>query len=522
MLLVSVAVFLLPVALTGAGVALPDIARDLHPSSQALQWVVSGYNVTFAALMLAFGTIADRIGRRRIFHLGITLFGAAALVAMLSNSILLLDIARVAGGIGAGATLTAGSTLIASRFEGTERLRAFGIFGTALGAGLAFGPLISGVMMEAMGWRGVFAIPAILGLAVAVFAPMITESRNPDAKRLDWAGTITFTGGLFLLIFALVEAPAFGWTSPLVLGSLIGTVVLLAGFYFAEKHQKDPMFDLGLLRHSRFMGVTAAAVAMAFTLLPLLVLLPTYFSAVEGFSPLRAGAVLVIFTAPTLVIPLLAPVIAKFISVRVQLTAAMAIVGGGMAWLTTIQPHGGVASIAGPLLVTGIGYGITLAILDGAAVSSVELKRAGMAAGMFNAMRLTGDTAAAAIGGSLLLTITSSHLMGKIADPEKVTEELNGGIHTTSLVAADAFTSALHVVIWVSAGLALATVPLLWRALRPTNDGKSRVVASSQDSAPGLTATDAEALALVGGETGLVSEPAAASAPTETRPENTR
>ncbi|MFJ4921655.1 MFS transporter [Streptomyces sp. NPDC088725] len=491
LLLVSVAVFLLPIAMTGAGVALPEIAKDFHPSSQALQWVVSGYNVTFAALMLAFGTIADRVGRRRIFQIGIALFAVSALVGMLANSVILLDITRITGGIGAAATLTAGSTLVASRFEGTQRVRAFGIFGTALGAGLAFGPLVSALMMEFMGWRGILLLPAALGMLVAVFTPALRESRNPDAKRVDWTGTVTFTLGLVLLIFALVEAPTYSWTSGLVLGSLAATVLLFAAFAVAEKKQRHPMFDLSLLRNTGFMGVNAAAVAMAFTLLPLLVLLPTYFSAVKGYSALGAGSVLIIVTIPTLIIPMLAPVIAKWLSVRVQLTAAMLIAAGGMIWLSTIQPDTGIAALVGPLLLTGTGYGMTLAIVDGAAISSVDLKRAGMASGMFNAMRLTGDTAAAAVGGSLLLTITSSHLAGKVADPGKVTADLNSGVHTTSAVAADAFTSALHVVIWVSVILALITAPLLWRALRPKKTPSTVVAAGGPSGTGPAIAADA-------------------------------
>lgn len=214
LLLVSLAVFNIPVALTGAGVALPGVAEAFHPSTQLLQWVVVGYNVMFASLMLAFGTLADRVGRRRIFRFGITLFGVAAAVATFAPSIIVLDIARAVGGIGASAALTAGSTLVAARFHGPARVRAFGLFGTALGAGLAFGPLISGVMVSALGWRGVFAVPAAVGLLVAALSPLLSESRNPSAQRLDWPGTLTFSTGLFLFIFALVEGPAFGWASP--------------------------------------------------------------------------------------------------------------------------------------------------------------------------------------------------------------------------------------------------------------------------------------------------------------------
>ncbi|MFG3590607.1 MFS transporter [Streptomyces sp. NPDC047990] len=492
LLIVSLAVFNVPVALTGAGVALPGVAEQMHPGPQALQWVVVGFNVTFASLMLAFGTIADRVGRRRIFLMGISTFAVAATACMFVDSILLLDIARAVGGIGASATLTSGSALIAARFSGHERIRAFSIFGTAIGAGLAFGPLISGAMASLLGWQGVFAIPAGFGLLVALVArPLLSESRNPDAHRLDWPGTLTFTAGLFLFIFALVEGPALGWVSPGVLGSLLAFVALMALFYAVEKRHPAPMFDLSLLRHSRFMAVSLAAMALAFSLLPLLVLMPTYFSAVDGFSALHSGMVLLLFTTPMVLMPLFAHVTNRLLSQRTQMIIAMLLVAGGMVWLSAVIGYGvSVGALAGPLLVTGIGYGATLAVLDGAAISSVEVNKAGMAAGMYNSFRLTGDTAASAVGGSLLVSITAAQLAGKVPHPDTVTAQLNGGVHTALPVATTAFTSAFHVVIWVGAALALITVPLLARALRP-QPGLSTVVVRSEDAADPVPAEEA-------------------------------
>ncbi|MFI5756279.1 MFS transporter [Streptomyces sp. NPDC051569] len=467
LLLISLSVTLVPLSLTGPAVAIPDISGDLHPGVQSLQWVINGYNVMFASLMLAFGALADRVGRRRVFRAGVGLFGLAALVCALAPSIVFLDIARAAAGIGAAATLTSGSTLLAARFEGAERARAFGLFGTALGAGLAFGPLLSGAMLSVMGWRGVFAIPAVLGLIVALASRSLQESKNPEARPLDRPGTLTFTGGLFLLIFALVEAPALGWGSGLVIGSLIGCVLLLVGFVVVEHRQSAPMFDLSLLRYPGFVGVNVAVIVLAFSLLPLLVLLPTYFSAVEGFSAVRGGAVLLLFTGPAVIVSMLAARLALVISLRAQLSSAMVIMAAGMAWLTVIEPHVGLGTLASPLIVIGIGYGLTLAVLDGAAVSTVELARAGMASGMFNAMRLTADTAAAAVGGSLMISMTAAGLTGRVADPRAVADALNAGLHTTSLEAATVFSDAFHVILWIGAVTAVLTVPVLLFTLRP-------------------------------------------------------
>ncbi|HEY0695123.1 MAG TPA: MFS transporter [Kribbella sp.] len=467
LVLVGVSVTLIPMALTGPAVAL-SIGRDLHADVRALQWVVNGYNLTFAASMLATGALADRVGRRRVYRLGTGLFGLGALVCTLASSIMVIHIARAAAGIGAAAAMTSGSALLAARFEGAARVRAFALFGTALGAGLAFGPLVSGALLAGVGWRGFFAIPAAFGLLVAVAARALGESRNPVARPVDMAGTVTFTGGLFLLILALVEAPSLGWDSGLVIGCLAGCVVLLAGFVLVEHLQRAPMFDLELLlRYPRFVGICAAAATLAFTLLPVVVFLPTYFSAVEGFSAVHAGAILLLFTGPTLIVPVLAGPLTALVPLRAQLVVAMLIVAGGDASLTIVlAPHSGLGSLAGPLLVTGTGFGLTLAVLDGAAVSSVELGRAGMASGMFNALRLTADTAAVAVAGSLLITITTGILTGRVPDPGAVADAVNTGVFTDSAFVTGAFTTAFHVVIWIAAGLALTMVPILMATLR--------------------------------------------------------
>jgi hypothetical protein len=260
------------------------------------------------------------------------------------------------------------------------------------------------------------------------------------------------------------------------------------------------MFDLDLLRYPRFLGVCATAIALAFTLLPLLVLLPTYFSSVEGFSALHAGAVLLLFTTPTLIVPMLATPLTRMISLRVQLSSAMVIIAAGTAWLTVLQPHVGLGTLAGPLIITGVGFGLTLAVLDGAAVSSVELSRAGMASGMFNAVRLTGDTAATAIAGSLLITLTSARLAGHVTDPHGVANALNTGQHTTSVLATSAFTSAIHVVFLIAAAASVISVPILLLTLR-TPRRHEMLAASGTGSEPGeLPGSASQAQAAMAGE----------------------
>ncbi|MFI0469804.1 MFS transporter [Saccharopolyspora sp. 5N102] len=196
--------------------------------------------------VLAAGSLADLVGRRRTFAIGTGLYAVGALVSALAGDILVLDIARTASGLGAAAALPSGSALLAQAFEGPARARAFGVFGTTTGIGLALGPTIAGVLVGNFSWRAVFLVPAVIAFVVVALTPLIPESRNPAAGRVDKGGTVTFTGALLLLIFGLVEGPQAGWLSALVLGSFLTAAVLLIAFVVIERRQEQPMFDLSV------------------------------------------------------------------------------------------------------------------------------------------------------------------------------------------------------------------------------------------------------------------------------------
>lgn len=176
----------LPISLTGASVALPDIGRDLDAGLAGVQWVVNGYNATFASFMLATGALADLFGRRRVYTVGLAIFAVAGLAGAVAGNIVLLDVARALAGIGAAAAATSASALLADAFQGPARARAFSLFGTAIGVGLAFGPSIAGLLIEAFGWRAVFAAPALAACAVLVLVPLLPESC--PARAGGWTG----------------------------------------------------------------------------------------------------------------------------------------------------------------------------------------------------------------------------------------------------------------------------------------------------------------------------------------------
>lgn len=384
----------------------------------ALQWVVNSYNLTFACFMLACGSLADIIGRKKIFIAGTLLFALCSLASVLAQDIATLDIARGVSGIGAAAMMTGGSALLANTYSGPELAKAFAMFGSSAGVGLALGPSLSGVLVGGFGWRAVFLAHVIVAVATLVVTIGVTDlaSRKPDA-RVDWAGTATFTPALFAFVLAIMLGPQLGWTSPTVITLAVTALFLGCLFVFVESRARRPMFDFALFRQPRFFMLCLIPVTLAFGFVTLLVYLPAYFTAGYGMAAGTVGIVMAIMTGPVIVAPFLSGrLLAKGASVRWLLAISLLLVALGAALLTIIGPSTPIGAIAPALVLIGAGMGLSAGILDGAAVSSVEPQRAGMAAGMFNTTRLAGETIAIAVFGTVLLALTQNGIQPRIAD----------------------------------------------------------------------------------------------------------
>ncbi|MFJ6195375.1 MFS transporter [Micromonospora sp. NPDC092111] len=421
----------LPISLTGASVALPEIGRDLDAGLAGVQWVVNGYNATFASFMLATGALADLLGRRRVFATGVALFAGSGLLGAVAGNIVLLDLLRALAGVGAAAAATSASAILAHTFTGPARARAFSVFGTTIGVGLAFGPSIAGLLIGTFGWRAVFAAPALAALVVLALTPLLPESRQPHAGRIDTPGTVTFTGALLLLIFGFVQGPELGWSAPVIVAAFVGAVVLLVLFVRVERRRAEPMFDLALLASPRFVGICLAAATVVAVLVPLLVYLPSYLTTVVGMGPGAAGATLILLTAPTLVLPLLSGAMTRLVPAPAVIVTSVVVVAVGAGWATILGPGSSTAALAGPLLTIGVGVGLSIGLLDALAIGSVAPERAATGAGMINTARLASETVAIAVVGAVLASTTA----GRLADP--------------------GFTGGLHTVLWAMAVLAL-------------------------------------------------------------------
>jgi len=470
---------MLPFSVTGAAVALPSMAADLNSSVGGAQWVLNAFNVTFAALPLAAGSLADRVGRRRVLVGGITLVGAMALLVALAPSMILVDVARAVQGCGAAAVLAAGAAVLAHSTAGRRRQVAFGLLGTSFGTGLAIGPLAAGALVAVAGWRSVFLLVAAMSIAAWWCAIRAPESRNPNRPAFDLAGLVTFTAGLGCLSFAFVQATTASWSAPSTLLLLTTAVALVALFAIVETSRGDrAMFDIRLFRRAEFVAVVCQPFTVTLGFVILLIYLPAYLQGVGAHSTLTSGLLLLPMTIPVLVLPLAASHLAARTSVRAVLTGASTLIVVGALLLTTLDSTGSWLALALPLLPFGAGVGLAFGVMDNAAVSTVPVENAGAAAGIFNTMRIAGESVAVSGAAAMLTTLTAARLSGSTLSPDATVriagQAVQGhpdAVHHEALAAS--LTSAFHKVGLVLAALSLLGAVLTYLALAPRRDTPS-------------------------------------------------
>ena len=321
---VCTAIFMLLLDITVVNVALPDIQRSLHSSFSDLQWVIDAYALTLAAFLLTAGVIGDMFGRREVFAIGLGVFSLASLVCGLSTTSLMLNLARAVQGVGGAIMFATSLALIAQAFHGRDRGTAFGVFGAVTGAAVAVGPLVGGAITSAIGWRWIFFVNVPIGvLAVIVTVTQVQESRDPNTRRVDWLGFVTFSASLFMLVFALVRGNAAGWKSVQIVSLLVGAVVLMVLFLVAEWRQNDPMLDLSLFKRPAMVGASTTAFTLSASIFAMFLYLTLYVQDDLGYGPLAAG---LRFLPITLMSFIVAPIAGK-LTVRVQ---SRYLLGGGL------------------------------------------------------------------------------------------------------------------------------------------------------------------------------------------------
>ncbi|MBN3857033.1 MFS transporter [Paraburkholderia sp. Ac-20340] len=413
---VCVAALALPLAFSGGAVATPAIGRALGSSANptALNWITNAFMLSFGSLLMAAGTLADRYGRKRVFIWGLAAFVLCSLGLACAPTLLAVDLLRGVQGAAAAAALAGGTAALAQEFEGHARTRAFGTLGATFGLGLAFGPLIAGVLIEYASWRAIFVSGALTCILSLVFgARYLRESRDPHARGTDWPGTLTFTLALSSFTFGVIEAPLHGWTSSIVLTLLTASVVLASAFVVVESRSTKPMLDLSLFRYPRFVGVQVLPIATCYCYIVLLVVLPLRMIGVDGLREIDAGCLMIALSAPMLVVPFVAATLTRWLSMGVICAAGLVLAAVGLVWLAIALQAGPYAAMA-PMILIGIGAALPWGLMDGLSVSVVPKERAGMATGIFSTTRVAGEGVALATVNAVLAVLTETHLAQRI------------------------------------------------------------------------------------------------------------
>jgi EmrB/QacA subfamily drug resistance transporter len=416
---VCIAVFMLLLDVTVVNVALPDIQKDLGSSFSDIQWVVDAYALTLASFLLTFGSLADLIGRRLVFVIGLAIFSLSSLWCGLSTSPLELNIARGVQGVGAAGMFACSVAIIANAFPPQERGTAFGIFGGVIGGAVAVGPLVGGAITEGIGWEWVFFVNVPIGAFAIVASLMrLVESRDPRSGRLDIPGFVTFTASLFALVFALVRGNPEGWGSPLIVSLLVGSVVLLAAFLIIERRSADPMFDLSLFRKPSFSGAAIVSFSLSASLFSMFLYLTLYMQNILGFSPLEAG---VRFLPQTLLGFFVAPVAGhlagRVVPIRTFLGVGMVLVGLGLLLNSGLEPDSSWTHLLPGFIAAGFGVGMINPPLTTTQVGVVPPQRSGMASGVGNTFRQVGIATGVAGLGAIFQHAVAQKTLAAFGSP---------------------------------------------------------------------------------------------------------
>ncbi|CAN5239072.1 MFS transporter [soil metagenome] len=402
---VCTGVFMLLLDITIVNVALPDIQTDLDASLSDLQWVIDAYALSLAALLLTAGSLADLYGRRLVFVIGLVLFTLGSVACGLAQDILLLTMARAFQGIGGAAMFATALALLASAFSGRDRGIAFGLFGATTGVAVAVGPVLGGVLTSGLSWRWIFFvnIPICL-VALAIATTRVEESHDPKAGTPDWAGFLTFSGSLALLVYGLIRSGEEGWGDDTVLACLVGAGFLFVVFLLVQAGARHPMFDLALLRKPTFGGGLIAAFGVSASVFSLLAYLVLYIQGVLGFSAVQSGFRLVLLSAAAFVFAAIAGRLTEKVPTKLLIGPGFLILGVGLFLLHGIpnssDPDSWHHLIPG-LIVCGVAIGLINPPLASTAVGVVPPQQAGMASGANSTFRQVGIATGIATLGSL-------------------------------------------------------------------------------------------------------------------------
>ncbi len=448
-------------------VALPTLELDLGASSSQLQWIVDSYMLVFAGLLLTAGALGDRFGRKRTLTFGLLIFGLGSALSALAGSANALIASRALMGIGGAFIMPSTLSILTATFPAHERAKAIGIWAGVSGLGIAIGPLAGGWLVENANWSWVFLVnvPIVIGALVAG-RWLVPESLDPSAPRLDLPGFGLSTAGLVALVWAIIEAPNSGWTSPTILAAFGLAVTLLLGFVAWERRSPHPMLDVKLFRNPRFSAASGAITLSFFAMFGAIFFLTQYLQLVLGFSALEAGVrILPVAVGIALGGPLSAK-LSERIGAKVVVASGLGLVATALLLMAQFEVSSGYGIVAASFVLLGLGIGMAMTPATDAVMGSLPLAKASVGSAVNDATRITGGALGVAIMGSIM---TSGYRgdMDAIGAGAAAGDSLSGALATASglggqagarlaATAQEAFVGGMHTAVLVGAAIALA------------------------------------------------------------------
>jgi EmrB/QacA subfamily drug resistance transporter len=469
LVVLSIAYLMVVLDIAIVNVALPSIKTDLHfTSDENLQWIVSGYSLTFGGFLLLGGRAGDILGRRRVFMAGLLLFAATSLLAGLSTSSAMLIGARVAQGA-AGAILSPSVFSITSVTfqQGSERNKALGVLGAISGAGAAIGVILGGVLTQYVGWEWIFFVNVPIGLITLLFVPrVVRESRAEGMEHhFDAIGAVLATGGLMLFVYALTRTNQVGWSSTETILEFIGSAALLVGFVLWEARTRYALVPLRIFRRRTLTGANIIGFLLGTMIFGRFFLLSLYMQEVLGFTAIKTGIGYLAVALTAIVSSAVAQALVTRTGVKPALLLGLALTGGGLLLFTQISPNGSYFTDLFPgFVILGIGLGFTFVPISIAALAGVTGRDAGLASGLINTSQQIGGAL-----GLAILTTVSTHQVTKLLGEGKPQ--------------AEALTSGYSVAFWVAFGVAVAAIIATLLIVRKSDLEEAQVEAQPEAEA---------------------------------------
>jgi len=469
--LLAVAYFMTVVDLTIVNVSLPTIGRDLHFSATSLQWVATAYALTFGGFLLLGGRAADLLGRRRVLMAGLGLFSAASLACALASSEGFLIGARAVQGIGAAVMLPAALSIVMNMFdEGTERNKALGIWGALAASGATVGLVAGGLLTRYAGWQYIFYLNVPIATIALLLAPRIVpESRLATTRRrFDAAGALAGTGGLVLLVYAISQAPRYGWGGTRTVAMLAAAAALLVAFVVIENRVESPIVPLSIFRRRTLSGANTAGLLLGASFYAFFFVGTLYMQQVLHYSALQSGVAWLAASVMSVALAGVSQYLVTRVGPKVVMAIGMTLIGAGVLWATQVPVHGHyTGNLLGPFAVAGAGTAFAFIPISIAGLAGVEEHRAGLASGLLNTTQNLGG----AIGIAIASSLAASHTQALLHAGQAVPAALTGG-----------FQHAL----WVLGAIALLAIPAILALVRRSEPSQAVAKTTVREPQPAL------------------------------------